>query len=227
MFDTFKQIVSPLAALVAFVAAPVVAGGGPGLSGGISRSPATNNVSRFASVAVTRPILMRLPQVAVETELRRSFAASQGSEEADGTWREDGQYIVIDVNGQKLRLIKSDSRYVGPVSPNQSKSNNGEIRGRLSHQKRPLVNCEVALIPLSKTWNKYTARNSRDIAFVKTDAQGIYRFVDVPPGPYKLKWRPAGQDGWIRRIELRPDVNVRANALTQAKEICVSLRTIN
>ena len=60
-----------------------------------------------------------------------------------------------------------------------------------------------------------------------TDADGTYRFENVPAGEYKLTWLPQGQNQWIRRIAMRPDIKVHAGETTNAKEIRVAMQTIN
>jgi hypothetical protein len=49
----------------------------------------------------------------------------------------------------------------------------------------------------------------------------------VPAGGYKLAWLPAGQNQWIRRISMQPDVKVHNGETTKLKEIRVALQTIN
>jgi protocatechuate 3,4-dioxygenase beta subunit len=67
----------------------------------------------------------------------------------------------------------------------------------------------------------------RKILDAVTDSDGVYRFENVVPGGYKLTWLPEGQNRWIRRIALRPDIMVRGGETTRAKEIRVALQTIN
>jgi hypothetical protein len=60
-----------------------------------------------------------------------------------------------------------------------------------------------------------------------TDEQGVYRFEKVPAGMYKLTWLPAGTKHWIRRIQMKPDVIVRAGQDVVVKDIRAATRTIN
>lgn len=180
--------------------------------------------------------LVRLPPVTAEvshamppTARARNTAsgvANHGNRPADGTWSEDGRYLIINLNGQQLRLLRTDSQTTPDPALPQTPSG-GDVTGRLSHSGRPLANCEVALIPLRKNWTGYKLANSSEALVSRTDGNGVYRLRNVPSGPYKLKWRPAGEQSWIRRAEIRPDVNVRANEASQVKEIRVALRTIN
>ncbi len=150
--------------------------------------------------------------------------------EADGTWSEDGKYLIINLNGQQLRLVKTQTQtqtQTSSVSTIQTEQiPGGEVSGRLSHQGRPLVNCKVALVALQKNWLGYTLKKSaRQLA--TTDNNGVYRLDNVPAGLYMLRWLPAGESAWIRRAEIRPDLRVRAGETTQVKEVRVAMRTIN
>lgn len=146
---------------------------------------------------------------------------------ADGSWREEGQWIILNLNGQEFRLIKSESPEEPRPSANPAAAAGGGVVGRLSHRNQPLAACEVALIPLRHTWTGYHIARSPEPVTTKTDADGTYRFAGVPPGQYKLKWRPSGAESWIRRAEIEPDVRVRANETSHVQEIRVALRTIN
>ncbi len=145
---------------------------------------------------------------------------------ADGTWRQDGRYIVLNMNGQEFRLLHTGETPAAPIQPELV---GGLVRGRLANRGKPLARFDVALMPLKKTWLGFTIDRSVEASklIAITDESGAYRFVNVPVGLYKLKWRAPGESGWIRRVELRPDVRVRMGEETEAKEIRVALRTIN
>jgi len=171
--------------------------------------------------------LRRLPPVEPRENEARLPSQTQTASAVDGTWKEEGRYIIIDLNGQQLRLEKSADSETEPPARNATASG-GEVYGRLSsRQGSPIVDCKVALLPLKKTWNSYAVDGSVKPLIVHTDSNGVYHFEDVRPGPYKLSWLPAGTRQWIRRIEFRPDVRVKSNAVAHAKEIHHSLRTVN
>ena len=151
---------------------------------------------------------------------------TDGAATVDGTWREEGQFVVINLNGQQYRLVKSQATQETALPV---ESTGGQVYGRLFHRGSPLVDCEVALVRLRKTWTGYAIASiaESDLPTTLTDVAGIYHFAGVPPGTYKLKWRPAGHDGWIRRAEIRPDVRVRTDERAQVRDIRVALRTIN
>ncbi len=146
--------------------------------------------------------------------------------EADGTWSEDGKYLIINLNGQQLRLVKTQTQTSSVSTMSAEIIPGGEVSGRLSHQGRPLVNCKVALVALQKNWLGYTQKKSREL-LANTDENGVYHLSNVPAGVYMLRWLPAGESSWIRRAEIRPDLRVRAGETTQVKEVRVAMRTIN
>lgn len=175
----------------------------------------------------------RLPPVQPSSNAGRIPEGAMGAtpgEPVDRTCREDGRHIIINLNGQQLRLEKSGAAPTAAAptaaAPTEQ-ANGGEVYGRLSHRGQPVVNCAVALLPLSKTWNSYEINEAVEPLVARTDEHGDYHFAAAPPGPYKLSWLPAGERQWIRRVEFRPDVRVRAGETAHIEEIRVALRTIN
>lgn len=178
-----------------------------------------------------RPSLVPLPPITPAPPIPRvpNQVGDTPPQSVDGTWRQEGSFLVINLNGQQFRLANADPQTPTDTASTRVEDNAGEVYGRLAHQGRPLVGCDVTLIPLRRTWAGYIMVNPGEAKLftTATDATGVYHFASVPPGRYKLKWCPAGQESWIRRAENRPDVNVRANEIAAIKEIRVALRTIN
>ena len=88
---------------------------------------------------------------------------------------------------------------------------------------RPLVGCNVVIVPMHA--DGATDDNGiRHPLSATTDSDGMYAFVNVPIGPYKLTWLPARTTQWIRRIEMKPDVFVREGQDTTLKDIGRALR---
>jgi hypothetical protein len=144
----------------------------------------------------------------------------------NGTWRDDGQYVIIEVNGQQLRLLKSALGQPPAPPAGQIQVATGTAHGRLLQKGRPLVNCQVVIVPMHK--DGATDDNGfRQPVTAVTDADGIYVFANVPVGAYKLTWLPAGGTQWIRRIEMKPDVFVHEGQDTMVKDLRMALRTIN
>jgi hypothetical protein len=103
----------------------------------------------------------------------------------------------------------------------------GAVYGRLLNKGRFLVNCRVALVPMHREEGVYCLDPDRNVLSTTTGQDGVYYFADAAAGEYKLTWLPAGQTRWIRRIAMRPDIEVRTGETTTAKEIRVALQTIN
>lgn len=154
-----------------------------------------------------------------------------GQQLADGTWREDGRYIIININGRQVRLVKEAQIPKTPDAqdaPPQAEETGGTVCGRLLNHGQPLASCQVIIRPMTRrALGGYTFNPTVQPIHATTDAQGVYRFDNVPPGPYKLSWLPQGTNQWIRRIAMRPDLSVQVRETTQVKEVAVALRTIN
>ncbi len=172
---------------------------------------------------------------------------------SDGTWREDGQDLILNINGQVLRLRKSPSVSIEeprtfeapslkdtpapgrPLMPAafftqsvpQTSPSGGTLVGRLTNRGHPLVHCEVSLTPMRRKLLGYQAGELNQNPQAETDAEGNYRFENLPAGLYKLRWRPQGEEAWIRRIEYRPDVTVKTGETARIREIRTALRTLN
>jgi hypothetical protein len=146
----------------------------------------------------------------------------------NGTWRDEGQFVVIEVNGQQLRLAKAALQQPPSAAPGpgQVQIATGAVYGRLLQRGRPLVGCAVVIVPMHK--DGATDDNGlRQPLSATTDADGFYGFANVPVGGYKLTWLPAGTTQWIRRIEMKPDVFVHEGQDVSVKDIRTAMQTIN
>jgi hypothetical protein len=146
---------------------------------------------------------------------------------AEGTWREDGQHVIINLDGREIRLAKSPSAQDQNGVPEQRELTGGTVYSRLLDKGHPLVNCHVVLVPMHQEKGVYCFDPERKPLTTTTDGEGAYCFENVPAGEYKLTWLPQGQNQWIRRIAMRPDIKVRSGEATKAKEIRIAMQTIN
>jgi hypothetical protein len=153
-----------------------------------------------------------------------SPGAGQG---ADGTWREEGRYVIINIDGKETRLLKPASEAShGAVAPQPIEE--GTVRGRLAQGPRPLANCHVVLIPIKECAKKTFAYDeAREPLTTTADSDGNYYFEHAPVGEYKLTWLPEGTKQWIRRLAIKPDVTVHRGQAVEVREISFAQRTIN
>lgn len=207
---------------------------------------------QIKSLTQTRTSSLNL-QTKLESPTSDQSAADLHDQRVDGTWREENGFVIINLNGQELRLAKRDSlttpppvlheqsadhRKIAPAafsSDSQAFTVNrtpqptvgGTVNGRLLHRARPVSACRVSLIPLTKSFGRYQIDASAEAQSTVTTADGSYRFDHVPRGVYKLFWLPKGEQKWVRRIEYKPDVLVQTGETTRLKDIRTALRTLN
>ena len=193
------------------------------------------------------------PQTKAESPASDESSVNQHGRRVDGTWREENGFVIINLNGQELRLAKSGSkttkqrvlveqpverqRIVPAAFSTDSETLTldrtpeppvgGTVDGRLLHRGQAVSECQVSLIPLRKSFGGYEVDERAEPQKATTTADGRYRFTNVPRGSYKLFWLPKGERQWVRRIEYKPDVQVQTGEETRIKDIRTALRTLN
>jgi protocatechuate 3,4-dioxygenase beta subunit len=60
-----------------------------------------------------------------------------------------------------------------------------------------------------------------------TSESGLYHFKKVPPGGYKLYWKPPKEASWIRKLKMEPDIFVEAGETHYLPDRETNVRTIN
>lgn len=108
--------------------------------------------------------------------------------------------------------------------------NLGRVEGRILHSGKPLPNCQVKLQMLEK--GGILAKGYRPIEGAleietATNNEGVYQFMNVSPGLYKMYWKPPAETAWVRRFKMEPDVVVNSGRLTKPKDIETLKRTLN
>jgi hypothetical protein len=106
--------------------------------------------------------------------------------------------------------------------------NLGRVEGKILKGGKPLPNCQVKLLMLEKYG--LIIKGYRSIAEAMefettTDEEGVYRFVNMAPGLYKLYWKPPSESMWVRRFKMEPDVIIESGKLTNPKDIEILKRT--
>ena len=106
----------------------------------------------------------------------------------------------------------------------------GWVEGKITGNGSPLPDCQVKLQILEKGGlliKGYHPIEGAVALETNTDKDGIYHVMNVPPGLYKLYWKPAGETSWVRRFKMEPDVIVEAGKVTNPKTIETMKRTLN
>lgn len=159
-----------------------------------------------------------------------------GSNVTSGTSKsipEEGQEELIDKpldGGQG-----AESQNITQENPEKEKTlvlneKQGRIEGRVFCGGRPLKDCQIKLQMLEKgglLGRAYRPVEGAEELEAVTDADGVYRFTNVPPGFYKLHWKPINETSWVRRFNMEPDVIVEPGKITSPGEIETLKRTLN
>jgi hypothetical protein len=172
--------------------------------------------------------LARLPSTAIVSPIGAASGPvlPVSSQAVDGTYRDDGDYVTITIDGKETKLIKP--RSMAPANiPGVSTMGEGTVRGRLMQSGRPLANCRVVIVPLVGDAKSYRYDTNREPISTIADNEGIYTFDHVPAGKYKLTWLPIGTNQWIRRVAIKPDVVVHPGQAANINTIGAAQRTIN
>ncbi len=108
------------------------------------------------------------------------------------------------------------------------RENMGKVRGKIVRRDGPLPNCKVQIVALTqkRVMLMKVVKRGKSLETV-TDQDGYYFFDNVPPGSYKIFWKPSYEKSWIRRLDMKPDIIVSPGRTTSAKTINTKGRTLN
>ncbi len=126
--------------------------------------------------------------------------------------------------------ITQPAEYLKGKDPTIQDLDLGWVQGKITCNEIPLTDCQVKLQILEKggllTKGYHPIEGA--VAFeTNTDKDGMYHLMNVPPGLYKLYWKPAGESSWVRRFKMEPDVIVEAGKATNPKTVETTKRTLN
>ncbi len=176
--------------------------------------------------------LIRVPKTQI-LRIERAEASAQ-------TFSSD-VYIDRSLEQKLLRLekefeeFKSDREHTEKTIASEVRdASTGKVRGRVVWNGGPLANCEIRLSRLPELSmagfnpfsNAGTAPEKTEF-LTRTDNQGRYFFKRLPPGSYRVAWRPAGHADFVRRLSSWPDVELSAGAVVEYKDIQANVATIN
>lgn len=165
---------------------------------------------------------------AVSTENIPHASGSENLYEMEKGMNEAGRDKVKDPMDAKG--ITKPAEYLKGKDPTIQDLDLGWVQGKITCNEIPLPDCQVKLQILEKggllTKGYHPIEGA--VAFeTNTDKDGMYHLMNVPPGLYKLYWKPAGESSWVRRFKMEPDVIVEAGKATNPKTVETTKRTLN
>ncbi len=121
----------------------------------------------------------------------------------------------------------SNEQPTGAVSTVSNEQPTGAVEGRVVRGGLPLPNCRVRLIEIDRKRGYVVSEQGPDKTFeTTTDEEGLYRFEQVAPGWYKLKWTVPGGKNWVRFLTTEPDLVVEAGETTTFQDIDTARRAL-
>lgn len=134
-----------------------------------------------------------------------------------------------DEPADKVREKESEET-AGKNKPIDQDPTLGRVEGRILHSGKPLPGCRMKLQMLEKVGLLSKGYRPVEGALeieVNTNNEGVYHFMNVSPGMYKMYWQPPSETAWVRRFKMEPDVVVNSGKLTKPKDIETLKRTLN
>ena len=106
--------------------------------------------------------------------------------------------------------------------------NTGKVSGKIFRNGKPYPGCKVQIVALAKERILFAKVVKRGNNYeTVTDENGMYYFKNVPPGGYKLFWKPDYSTSWIRRFDMKPDIMVIPGKTTFHKTLEINKRVMN
>lgn len=149
----------------------------------------------------------------LKNELRREFERKQE--------RED---MAVEEIKEDLRLEFEEKRQLEEEV--YAAENFGVVRGRMLYKGKPLPGCQVKIVMLEK-WGLLRSLKEGVRFETVTGDNGHYRFEKIPPGGYKLYWKPPAESSWIRKMKMEPDIYVEAGETSYFPDRETNVRTVN
>jgi hypothetical protein len=160
-------------------------------------------------------VTVRFPREAIESIVR------------DGRPREDvpGPAQPPGLEERVRELEKKVESLPAAASPSPREASGG-VEGIIRWRERPLSLARVMIVsakeagrpPVSGEKARPAVAGSGEVPKgsyeTRTDADGRYRFEQIPPGEYLLYWMPDGRTGWVRRLRDTADLEVVPGGMT-------------
>jgi hypothetical protein len=160
--------------------------------------------------------------------IRESIEGERPLMESGETYEPDQDLLKESHDIEEVdKAVEEDINKEEPVIQDR---NLGSVEGKILRSGSPLPECQVKLQMLEK--GGLLAKGYRPVPEALeietvTDNDGVYRFVNVSPGLYKLYWKPPSETTWVRRFKMEPDVIIEPGKLTNPKDIETLKRTLN
>ena len=104
--------------------------------------------------------------------------------------------------------------------------NYGKVSGRMLNKGKTLPGCQVKITLLEK-WGFFSSPREGAHFETVTDKNGHYSFDKIPPGGYKLYWKPPHESSWIRSVKMEPDFFVETGEISSVFDRETNIKTIN
>lgn len=165
----------------------------------------------------------------------KTDSASGGSRSGSGQSKAETALGSTSLQELKEELKRELREEMGTEKKQEEKiiiaATTGRVEGRIARGGNPLPGCKVKIVLMTRRggalFGKFAAQNDAPEFETETDRDGKYVFQEIPEGDYKLFWRPPGEDSWIRRMKMEPDVLVQAGKTCTPKAVDTGRATVN
>ena len=130
---------------------------------------------------------------------------------------------ILEMNDEYVKAVLP-KRVIGSINI-QSKQD-GKVSGRMLNKGKTLPGCQVKITLLEK-WGLFGSPREGVHFEAVTDENGHYSFDKIPPGGYKLYWKPPHESSWIRSVKMEPDFFVEKGEISHVFDRETKIRTIN
>lgn len=188
--------------------------------------------------------IVKIPKSEIELLQRETPTEVKLWKEKKILWEDAGDYLVLSLPKERIApppvataggssdYATAESLEAGLAETGQKGHSStlgilaGEVRGRVLRDGRPLAGCRVKLSAiqgpaseLARLLGSKQANQPHPTGVeTTTGGDGAYRFEDVPIGDYDISWLPQGSTHWLGWLSDKPDVTVRAGAITQQSD---------
>ncbi|MFQ5687596.1 MAG: carboxypeptidase-like regulatory domain-containing protein [Candidatus Scalindua sp.] len=150
----------------------------------------------------------------IKKELRLEFEEKQAKKQ------EKDDVAIEEKIKEELRVEFENKEKVSAAE------NYGRVAGRMLAKGKALPGCKVKIIMLEQ-WGMF-GKTKEGLRFETiTDENGRYLFEKVPPGGYKLYWKPPGETSWVRSINMKPEIFVEAGETYHFRDRETNIKTVN